>query len=107
MKIALLDDKAFGMEQVQRAIPRGASVEFSHFSSARTFFESGEIFDILLLDFYLDHDQITSDTIFSDIRPRARTIIAFSSSDRGNTLLKQCGADTAIEKQWGEQNEDI
>jgi len=107
MKIGLLDDKKIGISQIKNALGADFCGEFFYFSSAAEFFAGDDFFDIIFLDFFLDRDGITADAIFSKIRPRARKIVAFSSSRRGNEILKKAGADAVVEKIWGEKNVDL
>ncbi len=107
LRIALLDDKQFGIHQIKAALPPTIAAEVIWFADLPTFHRSAEVFDILLLDFYLDNDGISSDAIFDDVRPKAKTIIAFSSSASGNEKLLACGAEFAITKTWDDKNEKL
>lgn len=107
MKIALLDDKDFGLLQVKNALPEAFLGEVQYFETAKEFLKNAEMYDVLLLDFYLDQDGITSAEIFDQIRPHAKIIIAFSSSRSANQKLKKLGAKFAVEKLWEDKNEAL
>jgi len=106
-QIALLDDKDIGIRQIRAALPEGVAAEIIWIPDLQTFRQSVTAYEILLLDYYLDRDGITSDEVFSEIRSRARLIIGFSSSTTGNAKLHQCGADFTVKKQWGDSNMDL
>lgn len=105
-RIALLDDKSFGLIQIKNALP-GKTLEVVYFSTFVAFQQSTEHFDILLLDYYLDKDDLSSDMVFDQICPRAKTIIAFSSSVSANERLLRLGADFAVQKLWEDKNEHL
>lgn len=107
LHIALLDDKEFGKTQIRNALPVGISAEIIWFADMTSFRASKADFDLLFLDYYLDHDNITSDMVFAEVRKRATTIIAFSSSTAANRKLRSLGANYAIDKVWQERNDDL
>ncbi len=107
MNIALLDDKQYGLTQIQNALPVNSSAQVQWFSTVSEFMSCREDFDIVFLDYYLDKDGITGDTIIDAVRKKAKEIVAFSSISRGNEKLKAAGADFAIIKTNTVKNEDI
>ncbi len=107
LRIALLDDKEFGKYQIRNALPSELFVEIVWFPCLPAFRKNGEYFDLLFLDYYLDNDNVTSDMIFDEVRPRAKTIIAFSSSASANKKLLECGAEYAIDKVWQDKNAEL
>jgi DNA-binding response OmpR family regulator len=105
MNIALVDDKQYGMEQIQNALPSDFSGKTVWFSSAQKFLLQSKIFDIVFLDYYLDEDGITGDTVLQKIRSKAKIIIGFSSIASGNVKLLRAGADYTVEKSHMPKNE--
>ena len=97
LKIALIDDKSYGLEQIKE---RHIGEEFSlkYFSTFQKFQESGEIFDIVYLDYYLEKDGITADQILPEVKAQAGKVIAFSSVERRSEELVELGADEAVVK---------
>ena len=67
-------------------------------------FLSKKRFDIVFLDYYLENDGITGDTIIFDVQQQAKTIIAFSSLSLGNEKCFCTGANYSVLKLLGEKN---
>jgi len=107
VNIALVDDKEYGMEQIKKSLPSDFSGKVKWFSSAKKFLSQVEKFDIVFLDFYLDEDGITGDSVLSQIRPKAKYIIGFSSIPSGNKKLLDTGADFAILKNYGKKDDHL
>ncbi|QQS58924.1 hypothetical protein IPN35_05025 [Candidatus Peregrinibacteria bacterium] len=105
LSIALVDDKSYGLQQIQNAIP--ASAELEWFSSANDFLASGKTFDFVFLDYYLDEDGITGDTIVSAVQQYAKEIIAFSSVPSGNKKILLAGAQRSFLKLLGDNNDAL
>lgn len=107
MKIALVDDKSLGINQIKNALPSAQNTTVAWFSSAAEFVQKKESFDIVFLDFYLEEDRTTGDRVLGDIRPFAKVLIGFSSSGFGNRKMLTKGADTAFLKLWSHKNEAL
>lgn len=107
MKIALLDDKEFGLVQIKNAMPVGVEAEFFYFDKFSDFDKDDTVFDILFLDYFLDKDQITSDQIFCSIGNRANIIISFSSSSSANKKMLGLGVDFTVTKMWDDYNDEL
>lgn len=75
-KIALIDDKSYGIEQIKNSIPPNINYDFYYFESYAL--ALNQEFDIILLDFFLDKDNITWDKIISKLK--FKKLIWFSSS---------------------------
>jgi hypothetical protein len=95
--IALIDDKEYGQGQI-RSLHEGEEFTLTYFSTFAEFDRNPAIFDITYLDYYLDKDGITSDKILSQVKAKSKKVIAFSSVERCNKLLKELGADGMVEK---------
>ncbi|MBI5414155.1 hypothetical protein HZA38_01425 [Candidatus Peregrinibacteria bacterium] len=96
--IALIDDKKYGMDQIEELYTNEEHT-LKYFSSFREFSESGEKFDVVYLDYYLENDGTTGDQILSEVKLRAKKVVAFSSVPRCGRLLKELGADEALVKE--------
>ncbi len=107
MKIALLDDKEFGLVQIKNSLPVGVKAEFFYFDKFSEFEKDHTIFDILFLDYFLDKDGITSDQIFCSIKNRAKMIISFSSSISANEKMLGLGVDFTVTKMWDDYNDEL
>lgn len=97
LKIALIDDKEYGLEQI-RALHRDEKYTLTYFETFREFREKQEYFDIVYLDYYLDKDGITGDTIASEVKQFCKELIGFSSVMECSKKLQEAGADGAIQK---------
>lgn len=104
MNIALVDDKSYGLAQIKNAFPSHILYDVEWFSSVPEFFLSKKRFDIVFLDYYLENDGITGDTIIFDVQQQAKTIIAFSSLSLGNEKMLSAGANYSVLKLLGEKN---
>lgn len=96
--IALLDDDERGFAVLKGVLRGFADHTVRWFSSYASFQQDGRLYDLLLLDYALEREKICTDQMFADLRPRAQTIIAFSSSPTANRRLIACGADFAVDK---------
>jgi len=105
MNIALIDDKKYGLLQIRNAFPKNVSIDY--FSRAKDFFRSQKKYHIVFLDYYLDKDGITGDTVVTNVLEKADIIVGFSSVKSGNEKLKKAGAQYAVVKELGERNEGI
>jgi hypothetical protein len=105
--ILLLDDKRYGMAQIKNALPSDGDFCLDYCERVSDFRQSDSCYDIVFLDYYLDLDGVTGDTVVGDIKPRAKLIIGFSSVDSGNCKILSAGADYAVLKQFGDKNEQL
>ncbi len=94
MKIALVDDKDYWIEQIKNSIPKSFDYDFLYYSSYKD--AVNKSFDILFLDYYLDKDWLTwKDVIWI---MDANIIIWFSSVQSCNEKLIKEWADFWIQK---------
>ncbi len=87
-EIILIDDKAYGLEQIKNAIPedRAADYQVLHFSSFQKYKETiNHRAFIVLLDFFLDHDQLYGSQVAGQID--ADYLIGFSSMMSGSKAI--------------------
>lgn len=94
IRIALIDDKEYGIEQIKNSIPDSINYEFFYFSDYKNF--DNNVYDIIFLDYYLDNDWI----LWKDILKKLKwhIIIWFSSLEYCNEILLKEWADFAVEK---------
>ena len=97
LKIALIDDKSYGLKQINER-HNGEKFSLEYFSTFQEFQKSGETFDIVYLDYYLEKDGITADQILAEVKAQAGKVIAFSSVERRSEELVKLGADEWILK---------
>jgi hypothetical protein len=83
-RICLVDDKAYGIPQVIRAIPEGIMYEFYYFDRAADLDRTVD-YDVIILDFYLDKEGKTALDFIDSLS--AWPVIAFSSDDAKNDLV--------------------
>ncbi|HRI36670.1 MAG TPA: hypothetical protein PK765_06515 [bacterium] len=88
-RICLIDDKAYGIPQVIRAIPKGIEYEFFYYDRIADI-EYTLDYDVVILDYYLDKDGKTALDIID--RLAAYPVIAFSSEDAMNDRILERGA---------------
>jgi len=97
MKIALLDDKSYGIKQVKQ-IHIDDEYEFFYFDTFISFQENKDFFDIVYLDYYLLKDGLTGGDVLDDVKKRSKRVVGFSSLKEKSELLVLLGADEAITK---------
>ena len=97
LKIALLDDKAYGLEQIKE-IHFGEEYELVYFDTFKSFQESPDTFDIIYLDYFLDKDGIKGTEIITHVETRTKKIIGFSSAPFGNEEFKKVGVKETVIK---------
>ena len=98
IKIALLDDKSYGLEQIKE-LHFGEEFELHYFDTFKSFQESADLFDIVYLDYFLDKDGIKGTEIITGVQKRTKKIIGFSSAPFGNEEFKKVGVkETVIKK---------
>jgi hypothetical protein len=98
LKISLLDDKSYGLEQI-RDIHIGEEYTLEYFETFKKFQESEKYFDIVYLDFYLEKDGLTGLDVLESVQKQCDRVIGFSSVMSKSELLKEAGADQAIKKE--------
>jgi hypothetical protein len=101
MKIALLDDKIYGLKAIQNALWKGREIEY--FSSYKDILWLH--YDILFLDYYLDIDRVVSKDIIDLLD--ADIIISYSSVQACNELMLTKWAHFSIQKIDVENNNEI
>lgn len=74
-KIAYIDDESYAIDQVKQALGNITWYEFFYFESYQD--ALGKNFDVIILDYYLDKDQITGDAIVDLLS--FRVLVWFSS----------------------------
>lgn len=98
LKIALLDDKSYGLEQIEE-LHLGEEFELKYFETFAAFQKSPDLFDIVYLDYFLDKDGIRGTEIISQVQNKTKKIIGFSSAPFGNEEFKKNGVkETVIKK---------
>lgn len=103
IKIALIDDQEYGIEQVKNAIPANIEFEFLYFEKFEDIWK--ERFDIALIDFYLDKEGITWDSIVHKINAKIK--IWFSSVSSKSEKIKNSGADYSCTKLNNSRNIEL
>lgn len=98
MTIALIDDHSYGLDQI-RALHTGEEYRLSYFETFREFASSGEHFDVVYLDYYLEKDGLTGADVIEEVQRQSKKIIGFSSVWRKSQELKRLGADEAMVKE--------
>ena len=93
-KICYIDDLSYGIPQVINAIPKNIEYEFFYYDRISEIPDT--VFDIVLLDFYLDKDK----KIALDIVDRflESIVISFSSAESKNELMLENWADYRAQK---------
>jgi DNA-binding response OmpR family regulator len=97
MKIAVLDDKSYGIKQIQD-IHKNDDFTLYYYDSFITFEEYTKKFDLVYLDYFLDKDGLTGLDVLEEVKKRAKKIIGFSSVEKYSKLLMENGADEYIVK---------
>ena len=102
--ICLIDDRCYGIPQLINGIPNNVQYEFFYFDRVQSI-EKRE-YNLILLDYFLDKDNITWADIIDSLN--ADIIIAFSSEDEKNDLLLAKWAKYKVTKlQWVVRNEPL
>jgi DNA-binding response OmpR family regulator len=97
IKIAIIDDKSYGIPHVQE-LHEHEEFELAYFDTFAKFKLSKKKFDIVYLDYFLDKDGITGDTVIPQIKKQTNKIVGFSSVASCSQKLKQAGADDFVVK---------
>ena len=92
LKIALLDDKSYGIKQIEE-IHSTDDFDLTYFDTYKSFIDSKETFDIVYLDYFLDKDNLTGIDVLDEVKKRAKHVVGFSSVQRYSKLLQEKGAD--------------
>ncbi len=103
MKIALIDDKDYWLDQIKNSIPKETDFKLYYFSTYKDAVNS--FFDIIFLDYYLDKDWLTGKDIIHLLD--ANIIIWFSSVPDCNNELTRIWADFGITKLKSQTNTDL
>lgn len=98
LKIALIDDKSYWIEKIKR-IHKWTEFSLDYFETFKSFNSTEQYYDIIYLDYYLDIDRITWDTVLSKVKKRAKKVIWFSSVENCNKILEKSWADWSVLKQ--------
>lgn len=93
-KICYIDDMAYGIPQVINAIPKNIEYKFYYYDRISEIPDI--VFDIVILDFYLDKDKNTALNIVD--RFLESIVISFSSADSKNQLMLENWADYEAQK---------
>ena len=93
-KICYIDDLSYGIPQVVNAIPKDVEYEFFYYDRISEIPDT--IFDIVILDFYLDKDKKTALDIVD--RFLESIVISFSSAGSKNQLMLENWADYQVLK---------
>jgi len=99
LKIALLDDKKYGLNQIKE-IHEGENFKLFYFSTFQEFKKNSNIFDIVYLDYFLEKDGLTGAEVLPFVKSKTKKVIGFSSVLSRSKELKQLGADNAIVKKF-------
>jgi hypothetical protein len=84
--ICLIDDCCYGIPQIINSIPSNIAYEFFYFDRVSSL--ETRKYDVILLDYFLDKDNLTGEDIYDTLE--AENIIAFSSEDsKNNRLIKK------------------
>ncbi|UFX82911.1 hypothetical protein [Candidatus Absconditicoccus praedator] len=102
-KIALVDDKDYGILQIKNSMPDYFQYNFEYFDTYKK--AVNKKFDILFLDYYLDKDGLTGKDVIHELK--ADIIIGFSSVPDCNQELLKKGADFAVTKIKQDTNADL
>ena len=93
-KICYIDDMAYWIPQVINAIPKDLKYEFYYYDRISEIPDI--VFDIVILDFYLDKDKKTALDIVD--RFLESIVISFSSANSKNQLMLENWADFQVLK---------
>jgi len=98
IKIALIDDKDYGIKQIE-LLHKGEETEIDYYDSIKKFRESDKTYDIIYLDYYLDKDGILGTSVVPEVKSRAAKVIGFSCIPSRSEEIKDAGADEALTKE--------
>lgn len=96
-KIVLIDDQSYGLASIKK-IHNHEEYILDYYDTFKEFSTVHKKYDICYLDYYLDKDGITGDTIVQKIREYCKEIIGFSSTQKGCEKIVKAGADRFILK---------
>lgn len=102
-KICYIDDLYYWIAQVINAIPNNIDYEFYYFN--RIWDIKFQKYDIVILDYYLDKDWVTSESIIDKFK--WSKIISFSSESSKNNLILNKWAEYWVKKLASTNNNKI
>ncbi|MBT4936802.1 hypothetical protein HON22_02690 [Candidatus Peregrinibacteria bacterium] len=97
LKIALIDDKSYGIKQIKQ-LHKPGKYTLDYYETFQEFQKNKKYYDIIYLDYYLDKEGITGDTVVREVKKYCKKLIAFSSMKEGCDEIVKAGADEAILK---------
>lgn len=103
-KICYVDDLYYWIAQVINSFPKNIEYEFYYFNRISDI--EFKKYDIVILDYYLDKDWVTSESIIDQFK--WSIIISFSSESSKNKLMLNKWACYWIQKlSWTNNNEKL
>lgn len=103
LKIALIDDLDFAIEQVKNAIPKWIEYEFLYYPKYKM--AVWNKFDIALIDYYLDLENVRGEDIVDYIDARVK--IGFSTVKKCSDKIQKAWADYSVQKLNSNRNEEL
>ena len=97
IRIALIDDKSYGRQQIED-IYEWDDFVLDYYQTAKDFFWANKMYDVIYLDYYLDIDGVRWSDIFHEVKRLWKKVIWFSSVWRCNDELVALGADWGVLK---------
>jgi hypothetical protein len=93
-KICYIDDLYYWIAQVINSIPKNIDYEFYYFNRIKDI--EFQKYDIVILDYYLDKDGVTSEVLINKFE--WSNIISFSSEKNKNTYMLSKWANYVVTK---------
>lgn len=97
LKIALIDDKSYGIKQIKQ-LHKSEKYNLDYYETFQEFQKTQKTYDLIYLDYYLDKDGITGDSVVTEVKKYCKKLIAFSSMKEGCDEIVKAGANKAILK---------
>lgn len=102
-KIALIDDLDFAIPQVKNSIPEWVDYEFFYYPKYKL--AVWEKFDIALIDYYLDLENVRWEDIVNFIDAKVK--IGFSTVKSCSDKIQKAWADYSVHKLNSNKNEEL
>jgi DNA-binding response OmpR family regulator len=96
-KIVLIDDQSYGLASIKK-LHTHEEYTLDYYDTVKEFLSIQKQYDICYLDYYLDKDGITGDSVVHKIKKYCSTIIGFSSTQKGCEKIVEAGAERFILK---------
>lgn len=103
LKIALIDDQDYWIDQIINSIPKGIKYSFTHFFSYLDALDKE--FDIAFIDYYLDIDWVKWEDIIDLINAKIK--VWFSSVARCNKIFLEKKANYSVNKLRSAKNPQL